>query len=74
MKDVDVGIVTHTGVTTGDDGPWLQVCLACKKNITFDIVTEKYTFFDSKNEIRRNPGKLPIVDMPFAFDPCVEAG
>ena len=35
---------------------------------------EKDTFFDVKNEILRNPGKLPIVDMPFAFDPSAEAG
>ena len=33
---------------------------------------EKYTFFGAKNAIGRNPGKLPIVDMPFAFDPFVE--
>ena len=71
MKDVDVGIVTHTGVTTEYDGPWLQVWLVGKKKVIFDIVTKKYTFFDAKNEIRRNLGKLPIVDMPFSFDPSI---
>ena len=74
MKDVGVGIVTRTGATTGDDGPWIQVRLVGKKKVTFDIAIEKYTFFDGKNEIRRNPGKIPIVDMPFAFDPSVEVG
>ena len=73
MKDVDVGIVTHAGATTGDDGPQLQVWLAGKKKVTFDIVTEKDTFFDTKNKIGRNPTKLPIVDMLFGFDPSVEA-
>ena len=74
MKDVDVGIVTCNGATIGDDGTRLQVRLAGKKKVTFDIATKKYNFFDAKNEIRRNLGKLPIVDMPFAFDPSVEAG
>ena len=74
MKDVDVEIVTHAGVTIGDDGPWLQVWLAGKKKVSFDIVTEKDNFFDAKNEIGRNPGKLPIVDMSFAFDPSAEEG
>ena len=49
MKDVDVGIVTRTGTTTGDDGPWLQVRLTGKKKVTFDIATEKDTFLDAKN-------------------------
>ena len=74
MKDVDVGIVTRAGVTTGDDGPRLQVRLAGKKKVGFDIATKKDTFFDTKKEIGRNLGKLPIVDMPFAFDPSVEVG
>ena len=74
MKDVNVGIVTRVGATTRDNGPWLQVHLTGKKRVTFDITTKKDTFFDTKNAIRRNLGKLPIVDMPFAFDPSVEAG
>ena len=74
MKDVNVGIVTHVGAKTGDDGPWLQVWLAGKKKVAFDIATEKDTFFDAKNEIERNAGKLPIVDIPFAFDPSAKAG
>ena len=74
MKDVDVGIVTRAGVTTGDDGPRLQVWLAGKNKVAFDITTDKDTFFDAKNEIRRNLGKLPIIDMPSAFNPSVEVG
>ena len=74
MKDVDVGIVTHADATTGDDGPFQQVQLARKKKVAFDIVTEKDTFFEAKHAIGRNPGKLPIIDMPSAFDPSVEAG
>ena len=74
MKDVDIGIVTRAGATTGDDGPRLQVRLAGNKKVALDIMTEKYTLFDAKNAIERTPGKLPVVDMPFAFDSSVEAG
>ena len=69
-----MGIVTHAGATTRDDGPWLQVWLAGKKKVSFDIAIDKDTFFDAKNEIGRNPGKFPIVDIPFAFDPSIEVG
>ena len=72
MKDVDVGIITHA--TIGDDGPWLQVWLIGKKKVAFDIVIEKDTFFDTKDVIGRNSGKLPIIDMPSAFDPFAETG
>ena len=72
MKDVDVGIITRAGATTGDDGPRLQVRLTGKKKVTFDIAIEKDTIFGAKNGIGRNPGKLPIVDMPFSFNPSVE--
>ena len=51
MKDVDVGIVTRVGATTRDDGPRLQVRLAGKKKVAFDIAIEKDTFFDAKNVI-----------------------
>ena len=74
MKDVDVGNVTHASVTTGDDGPWQLVRLNGKKKVAFDIAIEKYTFFEAKQEIRRNPSKMPIIDMPFTFDPSVEVG
>ena len=74
MKDVDVGIVTHAAVTTGDDGPWKQVWLAGKKKVAFDVVTEKDTFFEAKQAIKRNPSKLPIIDMPSTFDPSMEVG
>ena len=69
-----MGIVTCTGVTTRDDGPWIQVWITSNKKFAFDIAMEKDTFFDAKNEIGRNPGKLPIVDMPFAFNPSTEVG
>ena len=73
MKDVDVGIITHAGATTGNDGSWLQVQLTGKKKVAFDIVIKKDTFFGAKNAIERNLGKLPIIDMPFAFNPSLEA-
>ena len=51
MKDVDVGIVTRAGVTTGNDGPWHQVQITGNKKFTFDIAIEKDTFFDARNAI-----------------------
>ena len=73
MKDVDVGIATRVGAATGDDGPRLQVRLVGKKKVAFDIVTKIYTFFDAKDVIKRNLGKLPIINMPSDFDLFVEA-
>ena len=74
MKDVNVGIVTCVGATIRDDGPRLQVWLTGKNKVTFDIATEKDTFFDTKDVIGRNLGKLPIIDMPSTFNPSIEAG
>ena len=74
MKDVNFGVFTHTCVTTGKYGLQQQVQLTGKKKVAFDIVTEKDTFFGAKHAIGRNSGKLPIIDMPFAFDPSVEVG
>ena len=45
MKDVDIGIVTRVGATTGEDILHPQVQLMGKKNKAFDIATEKETFF-----------------------------
>ena len=59
---------------TEEDGPCQQVWFTGKKKAAFYIATDKDTFFDSKHAIGRNLGKLPIVDMPSAFDPSVEAG
>ena len=73
-EDVDVDIVTHVGTIAGDDGPQQLVRLASKKKISFDVATEKDTFFEEKQAIGRNPGKLPIIDMPSAFNPSVEVG
>ena len=74
MKDVNVGIFTHRGAITRDDGPRQQVWLAGKKKVAFDIMTEKDIMFTENHAIRRNLGKLPIIDMPSAFDPPIEAG
>ena len=74
MKDVDVGIVTHAGATTGDDRPRQKIWLAGNKKVAFDIGTDKDTFFEMKHAIGRNPSKLPITHMPSTFDPSVEAG
>ena len=52
MKDVNVGIVSHDGTKTGDDGPQLQVCFTGKNKVGFDIAIEKDTFFDTKNSIK----------------------
>ena len=74
MKDVGVGIVTRTGATTGDDGPWLQVHFDGKNKVTFDIVIDKDTFFEAKHAIERNLGKSPVFEMSSAFDPSIEEG
>ena len=42
--------------------------------MSFDIATEKDTFFEAKDAIGRNPGKSPIYEMPSAFDSLLEAG
>ena len=42
--------------------------------MAFDIAIEKDTTSGEKNAIGRNLGKLQIIDMPFAFDPSIEAG
>ena len=59
---------------TGDDGPRPQVRLAGKKKATFDIATEKETFFETGDVIGRNLGKLLVYEMPSAFDLSLEAG
>ena len=74
MKDADVGIVTRASTTTGDDEPRQHVRLASKKKVGFDIATDFFSFFEAKQAIGRNLGKMPIIDMPFAFDASVEAG
>ena len=74
MKDANVRIVTCTGVTTSDDGPRQPVQLVGKKKVAFNIKTEKDTFLEVKQEIGRNLGKMPILDIPFTFNPSVEVG
>ena len=74
MKDADVGIITRAGATTGDDRSQQPVRLAGKKKVAFHIAIEKDTFFEAQQAIGRTPSKMPIIDMPFAFDPSVEAG
>ena len=51
-----------------------QVQIAGKKKVAFYIVMEKDTFFQTKHAIGKNLSMLPIIDMPFAFDPSVEVG
>ena len=73
-KDLDVGVVTRAGATTGEDGSCQQVQFARKKKVEFDIVMEKDTFFEAKHAIERNSGKLPVIAIPSTFDPSIEAG
>ena len=72
MKDVNVGVATHTCVTIGKYGLQQQVQLTGKEKLAFDIVTEKDTFFEAKHAIGRNSSKLLIIDMPFYFNPSIE--
>ena len=74
MKDADFGIIIHASKTTSDDGPRQPIWLVGKKKAAFDIATEKDTFFEVKHVIGRNLCKMPIIDMPFAFDPSIEVG
>ena len=74
MKDDHLRIVTRDGTKTGDDGPWKQVQLVGKKKVAFNIATKPNTFFEAKQVIGRNLGKIPIIDMLFSFDPSVEVG
>ena len=74
MKDVDVGVFTLAGATTGEDGLRQQVRFIGKKKVAFDIATEKDTFFETKHVIERNPSKLPIIAIMFDFNPFLEAG
>ena len=70
---IDIAIVTRAGAMDGEDGPHQQVRFPRKKKTTFDIVTEKDTFFEAKHAIGRNLGKSPIIEMAFDFDPFVES-
>ena len=56
-EDVDVAIITCRGAMTGEDGPRLQVRLDGKNKASFDIATEKDTFFEARDAIGRNHGK-----------------
>ena len=51
MQDVDVAIVSRGGTMTGNDGPWPQVQLFRNNKVTFDIVTKKETFFETRDVI-----------------------
>ena len=51
MKDANVGVVTHTGATTRKYGLQQKVRLTGKEKLAFDIVIEKDTLFDARNEI-----------------------
>ena len=72
--DVDIAIVTHAGATTGEDGPRPQIQLARQKKVLFDINAEKDTFFEARNAIGRNLGKLLAYEIPTTFDTTLVAG
>ena len=40
----------------------------------FDIATERDTFFEVWDGIKRNPGKSHVYEIPSAFDSSLEAG
>ena len=40
----------------------------------FDVNVEKDIFFEAHYVIRRNPDKLPVYEIPTAFNPTLEAG
>ena len=58
----------------GEDGTLLQVRLGGKKKVSFDITTEKETFFGDRDVIRRNTGKSPVDEIPSSFDYSLEFG
>ena len=67
-KDSNVAIITHGGVTAGDDSPFPRIWFDWKKKVQFDVDAERDTFFEAHNAIGRNPGKFHIYEMPIAFD------
>ena len=42
--------------------------------MSFDIATEKDTFFEARDLIERNHGKSPRYEMPSGFDSSLEVG
>ena len=73
-QDVDFIGITHRGATTREDSLIPQAWLSGKKKVQFDFNTEKDTFFEAWDEMRRNSGKLPIYEMPTSFDSTLEEG
>ena len=57
-----------------EDGPLPQVQLARKKKESFDIATEKETFFEARDVIGRNTGKSHVYEIPSTFDFLLEVG
>ena len=68
IKQTYFGVITRGGAPTGDDGPLPNICLVAQKKVQFDVHIEKETFFDTRDMLNRNTGKLPIYEMPPIFD------
>ena len=73
-QDVDVFVITRRGGTTREYSSIPQIWLAGKKKVKFDVNVKKDTFFEAWGEMRKNPGRLPIYEMPTAFDSTLEVG
>ena len=68
MQPTYVLVITHGGARTRDDGPIPQVRLAAQEKVQFDVDTERDTFFDSRDSMKRYTGKFPIYEIPHVFD------
>ena len=53
---------------TGADRPLINVRPAGQKKVQFDVNAEKETFFDTRDMLNRNTGKLPVYEIPPVFN------
>ena len=74
MQDTGVAITTRGGATTREDCLRPQIQLDGTKKVWFDIDAKKDTFFKAQDEMHKNSGKLPIYEIPTAFDSNLEVG
>ena len=58
----------------GDDVPCPQIQLAGKKKVQLDVDAKRDTFFEARDAIGRNLGKLHVYEMPTTFDSTSVAG
>ena len=63
-----IGVITQGGAKMGDDDTLPQIRLVAQKKVQFDVDTEKEMFFDARDVIKRDTGKLNIHEMPSACD------